>query len=285
MQDPPFTPVSCFDAGAFIERENPFILDVRTPEEYHQLGHVKDAALSPLGTLTSAVPGLPQDGTPILVYCEHGVRSLHAIQLLSQAGIKNLYNLTEGYSQWALERDHTEETASWKYQPSDWLVEHAGILSKEDEILDLASGSGRNALLLAHAGFKVTALDRDENALAKLKEFAQKLNVSDRLDLCHLDLETTPPPSLPSHRFDVILGFHYLHRPLFPSLIESLKPGGHLLYETFTRAQAKRGKPTNPDFLLEPDELKTLVHPLEILSYREGLFAHREVAGILAKKA
>ncbi len=58
------------------------------------------------------------------------------------------------------------------------------------------------------------------------------------------------------------------------------------MYETFTRAQAQRGKPTNPDFLLEEGELRRLVQPLEIVDYREGLFEEREVAvGSGAKRA
>ena len=84
--------------------------------------------------------------------------------------------------------------------------------------------------------------------------------------------------------FDVVVAVHYLHRPLFPALIDSLKPGGLLVYETFTRAQAAIGKPTNPDFLLEPNELGRLVQPLDVLDSREGLFGGRHVASIVARK-
>jgi hypothetical protein len=48
---------------------------------------------------------------------------------------------------------------------------------------------------------------------------------------------------------------NYLHRPLFPALLEALKPGGALIYETFARGNEAFGKPDNPDFLLEPNEL------------------------------
>jgi SAM-dependent methyltransferase len=84
--------------------------------------------------------------------------------------------------------------------------------------------------------------------------------------------------------FDVIVVVHYLHRPLFPALIEALAPGGVLVYETFTRAQAARGKPTNPDFLLEPGELLDLVQPLEILASREGDFDGRMIASVIARR-
>ena len=84
--------------------------------------------------------------------------------------------------------------------------------------------------------------------------------------------------------FDVIVVVHYLHRPLFPSLVNALRPGGVLVYETFTRAQAARGKPTNPAFLLEPGELLTLVRPLEVLASREGDYDGRSVASIVATR-
>ena len=77
---------------------------------------------------------------------------------------------------------------------------------------------------------------------------------------------------------------HYLHRPLFPSLIAALAPGGLLIYETFTRAQAARGKPTNPDFLLKPGELLELVRPLDVVASREGDFDERMVAAVIARR-
>src|SRR5262249_44553461 len=47
-------------------------------------------------------------------------------------------------------------------------------------------------------------------------------------------------------------------RDLFPALQQSVKPGGFLLYETFTTAQRQLNTgPTSPDHLLEPGELRT----------------------------
>jgi len=54
------------------------------------------------------------------------------------------------------------------------------------------------------------------------------------------------------------------------------------VYETFTRAQAARGKPTNPAFLLEPGELPMLVRPLQIAASREGDFDGRSLASVVA---
>jgi SAM-dependent methyltransferase len=92
------------------------------------------------------------------------------------------------------------------------------------------------------------------------------------LDLEGGTVEFEPPD------YDLIVVVHYLHRPLFPVLLDALRPGGVLVYETFTRAQAARGRPTNPAFLLEPGELLRLIQPLEVLASREGDYDGRMAA-------
>jgi len=88
----------------------------------------------------------------------------------------------------------------------------------------------------------------------------------------------------PEGVYDVVVVVHYLHRPLFPALQAALRPGGILVYETFTRAQAERGKPTNPAFLLEPGELRDLIGPLDLLVEREGDFEGKMLASVIARR-
>jgi hypothetical protein len=71
---------------------------------------------------------------------------------------------------------------------------------------------------------------------------------------------------------------------LFPALARALRPGGVLVYETFTVDQAARGKPSNPRFLLQHGELPALVAPLHVLFEREGEFDGGMVAGVIARK-
>lgn len=165
--------------------------------------------------------------------------------------------------------------------PAAWLAQHASLLPATGTALDVASGRGRNALWLAERGLSVVAVDRDAEVLAQLSQAARarELDLAVRL----LDLETGVP-DIPAASFDVIVVTHYLHRPLFPWLVGALRPGGLVIYETFTRAQALRGKPSNPAFLLEPGELVTLVQPLVILAEREGVFEDRDVASVVARK-
>jgi SAM-dependent methyltransferase len=165
--------------------------------------------------------------------------------------------------------------------PASWLVQHEDLLPREGRALDVACGRGRHALWLAERGLTTLAVDRNPDAVRELNEEARVRGLPLTADV--LDLEAGSA-SFPHPAYDVIVVVHYLHRPLFPALVEALAPGGLLVYETFTRAQAARGKPTNPDFLLESGELLDLVRPLEVLASREGDYDGRMVASVVARK-
>ena len=145
----------------------------------------------------------------------------------------------------------------------------------------MACGRGRHALWLAARGWAVDAVDNNAEAIAAVDAEAQRRGLA--VHARRLDLESGAP-DLGVGAFDLIVCVHYLHRPLFPALVAALRPGGLLIYETFTRAQAARGKPTNPAFLLEPGELRRLVAPLEVVDEREGAFDDRDVASIVARR-
>jgi SAM-dependent methyltransferase len=166
--------------------------------------------------------------------------------------------------------------------PAAWVTGHAHLLPRQGLALDVASGRGRHAFWLASHGCSVVALDRDPEAV----DYLQREAAARHLPIVGAirDLESGSP-SIGADLFHTIIVVHYLHRPLFPSLIAALRPGGLLMYETFTRKQAARGKPTNPDFLLMEGELRRLVEPLEILDWREGEFDGKDVASVVARKA
>jgi tellurite methyltransferase len=165
--------------------------------------------------------------------------------------------------------------------PARWLVDHADALPVTGDALDVASGSGRNAFWLAARGLTTLAIDRSAPAIAGIRDTARRLHLPLRAEI--VDLETDDA-ALPVAAYDVIVVVHYLHRALFPALRAALRPGGVLVYETFTRAQAQRGKPTNPAFLLEPGELRSLVAPLVVLFEREGEFEGKMLASVIAAR-
>jgi len=165
--------------------------------------------------------------------------------------------------------------------PVSWLVQHADLLPREGDALDVACGRGRHAVWLAGHGLTTLGVDRDPDVVRDVNNVARERQLPLRAEV--RDLESGGNP-FRGTTYDVIVVVHYLHRPLFPALIEALAPGGLLVYETFTREQAVRGKPTNPDFLLESGELLDLVRPLEVLISREGDYDGRMVASVIARR-
>jgi SAM-dependent methyltransferase len=160
-------------------------------------------------------------------------------------------------------------------------VQHSDLLPREGRALDVACGRGRHALWLAERGLTTLAIDRDVDAVRELNDVARQRRLPLRAETG--DLERGDDP-FRGATFDVIVVVHYLHRPLFPTLVAALAPGGLLIYETFTRAQAARGRPTNPDFLLEPGELFELVRPLDVVASREGDYDGRMIASVIARR-
>ena len=83
------------------------------------------------------------------------------------------------------------------------------------------------------------------------------------------DLENGPWPFV-GRQFAAVIVTNYLWRPLFPTLLRSLQPGGVLIYETFTQGNETVGKPSRADFLLRPGELLELCQALRVVAFEEG---------------
>ena len=257
--------------------EGAVAVDVRTAREHEEAGHLPASLLLPLSLAASAPAVLP-DGGPVVVYCDNGVRSRRAAALFAEAGIEGVHHLRGGLQAWSGPRETGATPVSG---PSPWLVSNAGLAPRGARCLDVACGRGRHALFLAAAGYPVKAIDRDAARVDTLRALARRLRLP--LDAEVVDVEA-PEVSLGESEWELILVFQFLHRPLFPALVRALRPGGLLLYETFTTDQAAKGSPKNPDHLLEPGELRRLAAPLEVVRHREGEFDGRCVASLAARK-
>jgi SAM-dependent methyltransferase len=147
--------------------------------------------------------------------------------------------------------------------PSDWVERHAGRIPSGGRALDVACGGGRHTRYLLQLGFHVTAVDRDTSKIADL-------DANERVEILTADLENDSWP-LAGRQFDGIVVTDYLHRPHYPHLIESLAPGGVLIFDTFAVGNENFGRPRNPDYLLRPGELlESFSAELSIVAFEHG---------------
>ena len=167
------------------------------------------------------------------------------------------------------------------------LLDHLDLLTDLDSslpVLDLACGKGRNGLALAEQGVSVLFADRSASALKVVEQRLLAAGLPGRV--WQVDLEQPGARLFGKNSFSAVLGFCYLHRPLFPALKQAVIAGGLVIYETFTVEQSNFGRPHNPDFLLRPGELREYFHSWEIIYQFEGIRRNpdRGIAQIVARK-
>jgi tellurite methyltransferase len=165
--------------------------------------------------------------------------------------------------------------------PASFLEENIDFLKASmpagARALDLAAGEGRNSLFLASQGFNVDALDFSLEGLRRTQKKAVARNLKIQAAVVNLDHFTVPENS-----YDLIINFFFLQRNLFDSMARGLKPGGLLMFETYTTLHQHTNpeRKMRPHFLLEPGELEQTFPKLEVLTYRE----EGETARLLARK-
>lgn len=151
--------------------------------------------------------------------------------------------------------------------PSAWIVKVVGTLPNDGPVADVAGGSGRHAIPVAQAGRHVVLVDFVAEAVARA--MAREPSI---------DGVAADASMLPLRRgaFGAVLVTNFLDRTIFPDLVALLRPGGHLVYETYTLAhhdlveQGLARGPSTTEFLLRPGELPELSKSLTTRYYWEG---------------
>ena len=167
--------------------------------------------------------------------------------------------------------------------PSPFVIQWAGRLlpqlSEPRRALDVAMGRGRHVVPLARIGYRMFGVDRRFGAVREAVARARLEGLTVRAWCA--DLTEIP---LPRGFFDLVVVTRYLQRDLCPSLREAVRPGGVVLYETFTKGQRSHGTgPTSPGHLLDAGELLTLFEGCEIL-FDEEVTTPEAVARVVARR-
>ena len=148
--------------------------------------------------------------------------------------------------------------------PSAWIVRWSHLLEPQATVLDLACGSGRHLRWFTQHGHAVTGIDRD------IDQARQRVPSA---ELVCADIENNAWPLIVdghARTFGAVVVTNYLWRLLIPTVLNSVAPGGVLLYETFASGNETVGRPTRADFLLRPGELLSACASLQVVAYENG---------------
>ena len=148
-------------------------------------------------------------------------------------------------------------------QPSAWVRRWSSLVTPQGLVLDVACGYGRHAYYFHELNHPVTVIDRAQAAIESIAIATQSC------EKVVADIENGPWP-LAGRQFDAVVVTNYLWRPLMPTMLASLAPGGVLIYETFAAGNETVGRPSRPDFLLQPGELLLFCKDLRVVAFEDG---------------
>jgi SAM-dependent methyltransferase len=142
----------------------------------------------------------------------------------------------------------------WTAEPNRFLVAEAEGLTP-GRALDLASGEGRNAVWLAAAGWRVTAVDFSGVALAKARALAAARGVE--VEWVQADLRELRPAR---RAFDLVAVLYLQvpaaeRREILARAAEAVAPGGTLLLVAHDERNLTEGHggPRDPALLTTPE--------------------------------
>ena len=159
---------------------------------------------------------------------------------------------------------------------------HPGILDDVTHLLpvrgralDVACGTGAASIFLARHGLEVVAWDISPIAIGKLRIFAARHELAIEPEVVDI-----AQARIPQEAFDVIFVSRYLERSACAGLSRALRPGGLLVYQTFSIEALESAPHMNPAYCLVRGELLNLFHDLQPVLYREDALVGDTTRGL-----
>ncbi len=258
------------------------VLDLRPAEDFQRC-HRPDSVNIPLEELAGRIHELPPRDVPLTIYDTDARRARWARSRL-RARRRIVQDVIHGAAWLEDARTETGPSPRHLWQPHPLLVEAVGLAGQQwsslmaRRALDIACGTGRDAVFLATSGFQVEAWDVLPDALERCSDLARRngVTVSTR---CR-NVETHP--TIASESWDWVCCFNFLHRPLIPFIAGAVKRGGFIVYETFVHPQRERfGKPRREARELRSGELQSWFDGWQVLISREGRTGPRRISASL----
>jgi len=168
------------------------------------------------------------------------------------------------YTQETWDARYAESDRIWSGRPNKLLVDEvAGLMP--GRALDVGCGEGADAVWLAGRGWRVTALDVSEVALARVREHALEAGVADRVETLHHDLMADG--AVPG-RYDLVSAFFFQPPPetfegFYRGLADLVEPGGTLLVVGHHPDDIHSGarRPHGPQLMFTSEQVVALLDP------------------------
>ena len=166
---------------------------------------------------------------------------------------------------WAWDERFREGEYPQDPEPSDVLKRYVETLP-DGRALDIATGTGRNAVFLAEQGYEVDGIDRSVEGLRIARENARERGVAERTEWIQTDI---PNYAFPEDAYDVITISYYRAIDRFPDIKEALVPGGMLYVEHHLRSTDESAAgPSSDRYRFAANELLNACLDLTVIPYQ-----------------
>ena len=256
----------------FLSFESP-ILDSRSLNDYKK-SHLRHSGHIPFNELQDRLHELPKSSVSIRLISNSQEIEQTIDLLKSKRYVIDASITWESISEDAQKASLTEigERVKLLWSPTPALetfiksIEEGrySIHSANPSVIDIGCGSGRDLVFLGLKGWNILGLDYLQPALDKYLQLAKQYDIEAKAIKLDIEENLTDFVEMGSH-FDLVQVFRYLHRPLLPHLKDKVKPGGYLIYQTFSSGCEAFGKPKKARFILKRGELAEIFDDFEIL--------------------
>lgn len=273
------------------------IIDLRSLEDFKQ-GHIKNATWLSWEILPESLNALP--ASPAKLYLVGNKDEIEAASiLLDSKGYEVSGSLVirsnQAMQDWSAQLPGLVESGSASkilWSPCGLVNEFVDLLnqskiafhlqdSKRPAVLDIGCGGGRDAIFLAKNRMNVIAIDHEPKVLKRSKTLANLSGANVKFKCCDIK----KGGCLPEQQFDLITTVRFLSRESFDYIQQAIRPGGFVLFQTFTEGVEKFDSPKNPNFILKAGELAQVFAGYNIIIDRiDTLNDGRPVASFLAQK-
>jgi SAM-dependent methyltransferase len=243
-----------------VGRRVAILLDARPREDFLR-GHAPGAAHLPAAEWDARTAELPPREEPVDIVA---TTQAEAVRLMDQLAVRGFAQARAASPEAHDDRSEAgpARAVAWRSAPA--LVRWAAQLPARGRALDIACGAGRDVAWLAARGLDTTGLDILPDALvraSRLVRAAAELAAdapmfpTARTSFACAAAERAP---LRNASFDLVTGFRFLDRQLIASALDWLRPGGQILWETFSARTPIHCHPRREAFRLAPGELANL---------------------------